>query len=163
MEVDFFESGNEDGISVPLESEGNDNDYVSEEDDKGDDEEDAEEDEVDEEKVKGKCSVVKAGEKHKQCPKHAMKNIKGVDNEGDDDDEDAWLKKMVKGITKGLVPNTMVEHMKEGGVSKKKKEKAGVLLRGAVTVLRYESQEGNNVTDNGGWGDNPKEYVLSYH
>jgi len=52
MEVDFSESGNEDSISVPLESEGNHHDYVSEEDDEGDDEEDAEEDEVDEEKVR---------------------------------------------------------------------------------------------------------------
>jgi len=65
---------------------------------------------------------VKAGEKCKQCPNHAMKNIKGVDNEGYEDDEDVWLKKKEKGVTKGLVPNTMVEHMKEGGVSKKEKE-----------------------------------------
>ena len=113
--------------------------------------------------MKGNHSVAKAGEKCKQCPKCATKNLQGVDNDGDEDDEDAQPKKKVKGITKGLVPNTMVEHMKEGGVSKKKNEMMGVLLRGAVTALRSEAQEWNNVTDNNIWGDKPKEYVLSHH
>jgi hypothetical protein len=119
------ESGGKDGIAVPLESEAtnqNNNDYAAEEDN--------EEDEVEEKNMKGKQSiakVAKAREKWKQGPKHVMKNLKGVDN-SDKDDKDAWPKK-AKGVTKGLVPNAMVENMKEGGEPKKmKKEKPGVLL-----------------------------------
>jgi hypothetical protein len=139
------ESGGKDGIAAPLESEAtnqNNNDYAAEEDN--------EEDEVEGKNVKGKhgiAKVAKAGEKRKQGPKHATKNLKGVDN-GDEDDEDARLKKKVKGVTKGLVPNAMVENMKEGGeLKKKKKGKPGVLLRDAVTVLQSDAQERLPVMD----------------
>jgi hypothetical protein len=160
------ESGGEDGIAAPLESEAtnqNDDDYAAEEDD----EEDNKEDKVEEKNVKGKCGIVKvakAGEKWKQGPKHVMKNLKGVDN-GNKDDEDARPKKKAKGVTKGLVPNVMVENMKEGGESekKKKKEKPGVLLRDAVTVLRSDAQERLPVMDSTTRGDKPKGYVLSHY
>jgi len=165
MDVDF--AGDEDGIAVPLESEAtnqNDDDYATEEDDEEDDEQDGEEDEVEEKNVKGKrgvAKVAKAGEKRKQGLKHATKNLKGVDNGDEDIDEDARPKKKAKGVTKGLVPNAMVENMKEGGESKnKKKEKPGVLLRDAVTALRSEAQERNPGTTR---GDKPKGYVLSHH
>jgi hypothetical protein len=158
------ESGGEDGIAAPLESEAtnqNDDDYAAEEDD----EEDDEEYEVEEKNVKGKhgvAKVAKAGEKRKQGPKHATKNLKGVDN-GDEDDEDARPKKKAKGVTKGLVPNAMVENMKEGGELKKKKAKPGVLLRDAVTALRSDAQERLPVMDSTTRGDKPKGYVLSHH
>jgi len=48
--------------------------------------------------------------------------------------EAAWLKKMVKSITKGLSKYNGNAH-EEGGVSKKKKERAGVLLRVLSTGL----------------------------
>ena len=60
--------------------------------------------------------------------------------------------------------------LKEGGNSKKKKEKQGVLLWDAVTALQPEAQEQNRLKDSGTRGDDrdtPKRYVrfpaLDYH
>jgi hypothetical protein len=58
----------------------------------------------------------------------------------------------------------MVENMKEGGESKKKKkEKPGDLLRDAVTALRSDAQERLPVMDSTTRGDKPKGYILSHH